>query len=100
MFTCSTLNSCCCGLCFLIECPVDFFLGGGYKAVTWRAVDCKFCTQIMSYKPSFHEGSVFFFSFQTGSKAAGLVSVPEASPGGLRQMEHFIAAAFQVISVS
>lgn len=63
-------------------------------------MDCKFCTQIMFYKPSFYEGSVFFFSFQTGSKAAGPVSVPAASPGGLRRMEHVIAAALQVISVS
>ena len=76
--------------------------------MTCRTVGCMFCTKAMSYKTSFYKGSVFFFFFQTGSKAARPVSIPAASPGGLRQMEHFVAArslprvcaALEVISLS
>lgn len=76
--------------------------------MTCRTVGCMFCTKMMSYKTSFCEGSVFFFFFETGSKAACPISTPAASSGGLRQMEHFVAAwslpsayaALEVISLS
>lgn len=76
--------------------------------MTCRTVGGMFCTKMMSYKTSFCKGSAFVFFFQTGSKAARPVSIPAASPSGLRQMEHFVAAwflprayaALEVISLS
>lgn len=66
--------------------------------MTCSTVGCMFCTKMMSYKTSFYEGSVFFF--QAGAKAARPVSVPAASPGGLRPMGTWWLYQEKVISLS
>ena len=61
--------------------------------MTCRTVGCLCCAKMMSSKTSFYEGSVFFFfPSSTGSVAACPIRIPAAPPGGLRQMEHFVAA--------
>lgn len=59
-------------------------------------------------KPAVTREVYFSFFFQTGSEAAHTISIPAASSGGLRQMEHSVAAwslprayaALEVISLS
>lgn len=56
--------------------------------MTCRTVGCMFCPKMMSYKPCYYEGSALFLS----NAQKQPISIPAASPGGVRQMKHFVVA--------